>query len=385
MKILRWVFFSIMGVSLIGGLYTGLRLYYIVFFTQLFVVLSVEALNLWTVYSFKYKQTLSSETCDKGKGVVLHLEIINEFPLPLSLIEAHIDVVSVRENINLVFSLAPYSGQTFEIPITTPYRGRYMVGMTVLKITDIFGLTVQSFDMRKLSYYRLTELVVLPRALTPGAVAADISDTKLFGDAYLKPADSGDSVSGARQYHDGDAMKRIHWKKSAQLATLFVKQYEYPEREHIAIFIDTSLHGLSGEPALVYADTVTECAASIARHSLARGRAVHLLGRSMRPIVCPALHQFGTLRRQLALLAFGGQTDIAADMDDACKKDPNMHALFIITRGSVPSPAETLSRTRAGRLAATVVLVGGAKIGGSLHTIFVDEGSVAADALSGIR
>jgi hypothetical protein len=84
-------------------------------------------------------------------------------------------------------------------------------------------------------------------------------------------------------------------------------------------------------------------------------------------------------------LTFGEQENLSAELDSACRKDPNMHALFVITRGSSPSPAEALSRSRASQLATTVVLVGGAKIGGSLHTIFVDEGCVAADALSGIR
>jgi Uncharacterized conserved protein (some members contain a von Willebrand factor type A (vWA) domain) len=387
MKRLRWVYYPVMGISLIAGMYTGLRVFYIVFFTQLFAVTAVLALNLWTAYAFKYKQTLSTDVCEKGKDTKLRLEIINERPIPLSLIEAHVDVVSLREDINLIFSLAPFSGRNFEINIGAPYRGRYQIGMTTLRITDIFGLTVLPFDMRRLPYYRMAELVVLPRAQTAGAVPADIVDTKLFGDAYLKPADQGDSISGARLFHEGDALKRVHWKKSAQQGALFVKQYEYPEREHIVILVDTSPHGLTGEPALIYTDTVCECAASIALHSLTRGRAVHIRnsGGFGAPAVVDTLSRYDSLRRHLAILPFEKEDDLAAAVNQACRQAQKMQALFVITRGTPISPADSLAQTQAARFATTVVLVGGVKSSGRIHSIYVEEGSLAAEDLSGIR
>ncbi|MEX1307762.1 MAG: DUF58 domain-containing protein [Eubacteriales bacterium] len=383
MKLTRWLYYLFLGISFFMGMYTGLRVYYIVFFILLFTVFAALALSRWTVYSFKYMQTLSAVVCEKGDEIILHLEIINECPIPLSLIQAHINGVSLRQDINLVFSLAPYSGQTFDISLGTPYRGSYPVGMTVLKITDALGLTVLPMDMRRLPYYRMAPLIVLPRAETPGTISSDIVDTKLFGDANIKPANQGDSVSGVRLFQNGDALKRIHWKKSAQQGALYVKQYDYPEREHITILVDTSPHGLSGEKALVYADTVCECAACIALNSLSRGRAVHMKNTSAsnKPMVCNTLSKYNFLRRHLAMLPFEKQVELKPVISQTLARAQQMRSLFIITRSTVPELQTSLST----KFPVTFILVGEKQPSDHPHAIFVQEGTEAAKRLSGIH
>jgi uncharacterized protein (DUF58 family) len=386
MKALRWVYYTAMAACLIAGMYTGLRIYYIVFFTQLLVVIAMVAINLWTFHSFSYKQVLSDKVCVKGNETLLHLEIVNERPVPLSLIEVHVSVVSLHEDINLTFSLAPFSGQTFKISVHTPYRGRYSIGMTKMKITDIFGLVTIPFDMRRLSYYRMAELIVLPKAEQLSSVSGDIADTKLFSAAYLKHAEQGDSVSGARLYHDGDALRRINWKKSAQLGKLFVKQYEYPEREHIMLLVDTALHGLSGEEALVYADTVCESAACIALYCLSKNRSVSVKNSTgiVAPMKCESISGLDTLRRHLAILPFEQQDHLAAAIKRSFAEAANAQSLFILTHELTPQLAGILSRTFGARTAVTAVLVGGRSSNGRIHTLSVSPGCDAAASLSGL-
>ncbi len=386
MKAQRWVYYTVMAACLIGGMYTGLRIYYIVFFTQLLVVMAMIAINLWTFFSFSYKQELSDKVCVKGNETLLHLEIVNERPVPLSLIEVHVRVVSLHEDLNLTFSLAPFLGQTFQIPVHAPYRGRYSVGMTKMKITDIFGLITISFDMRRLSYYRMAELIVLPKAQMPSSVSGDIADTKLFSAAYLRHAEQGDSVSGARLYHDGDALSRINWKKSAQLGKLFVKQYEYPEREHIMLLIDTGLYGLTGEEALVYADTVCESAACIALYSLSKNRAVSVKNSTglVSSIKCESMSGFDELRRHLAILPFDQHSHLADTIQKSFAEAAKAQSLFILTHELTPQLAGILDRTFAARTSVTVVLVGGRSSFGRIHTLSVPPGCDAAASLSGL-
>lgn len=385
MKPIRWIFFSIMTACFFAGLYTGLRVYYIVFFTQILVIISVIAVNLWTVYAFTYVQELPCKKSVKGEQTSLRLEIMNERPVPLSLIEVHVNVVSLNENVDLLFSLAPYSGKKFEIPISLPYRGRYEIGMTKLKITDVFGLFTIPFDMQRLSYYRMAELIVLPKAEAPGTVSADIADAKMFGDAYLKQAEQGESVSGARLYRPGDTAKRIHWKKSVQQRNLFVKQYEHPERERVMIVIDISSHGLVGEAALIYADTICECAASIALHAILHGRAVYIIsGDNNLPVKCEGLFGFEEIRHYLAVLLFKDQVLLEKAIDHAADSALSVNAMFVLTRDAKPSVTDRLSRTFAARHPVTMILVGGTRRSGRLHTIFVEAGSNAAESLSEI-
>lgn len=380
MKLFRRIYYAVMAMALAAGMYSGLRMYYIVFFTQLLAIIAVLIINVWTVYTFRFEQELSRKSCVRGEEVSLHLEIANEKPFPLSLIEVHVEVVSRREDVNLIFSLAPYSGRTFDIPVATPYRGRYGVGMTKLKITDIFGLFSFPFDMRRLSYYRLRELTVLPKAQAPGTVSADIADTKSFGDAYLKLAEQGDSVSGARLYRSGDAIKRVHWKKSAEMGELFVKQYEFPEKERVMILVDTAAHGLAGEDALVYADTVCECAASIALHSLSRNRSILMINSAdyYGPMECADLSGFESVRRYLALLPFDDKADVCGMLDKSHGSFGQAYTLYVLTRVTDAASMQRLERVIAALGSATMVLVGGAKPSGRVHTLYIEEGNVAA-------
>lgn len=398
MKLTRWVYFTMMAVCYVAGMYTGLRIYYIVFAAQLIAIVAVLLINLWTVYAFKYKQELLRKVCVKGEETVLHVEIKNERPVPLSLMEVHVDVVSQSERVNLVFGLAPFSGKEFKIPIAMPYRGSFSVGMTTIKVTDIFGLITFRFDMRRLSYYHMAQLLVLPKAEALGAVAANMVDAKLYSNTYLKQAEQGDSVSGARLYRGGDELKRVHWKKSAQQGALYVKQYEHPERERILLLIDTSAHKLTGEAALIYADTVCECAASIALHSLMRNRVVRVItsegsiaqgtqsmhGTSNAPAEYTSPSDIEKLQRHLAQLTFDGGDALRGALERACSSLESARALFVLTREATPALTEVLERSLSQYNSMTLVLVGGTKAGGRVHTLYVEAGCNAAECLDGI-
>lgn len=384
MKLIRWIFYFVMISCLFAGMYTGFRVYYIVFFTQFFVIMAVLLINIWTLYSFKFQQLLLSKKCIKGGKTVLKVELINERPVPLSHLEVHVDVVCLREQVNLTFSLAPFSGKKFEIPIALPYRGKYSIGMTTIKINDIFGLVSSRFDMRHLPYYRMAQIIVLPKAEAPSAVSADIVDTKLFGDTYFRPAEQGDSISGARPYYAKDSLKRIHWKKSAQQGSLFVKQYDLPEREKITIIIDTSSHNLTGDDALIYADTVCECAASIALQSLRRNRAVSITATgSSKSVECDTLFRFEELRYYLALLPFDDQMKKGL-LEKVYMDMPPAGALFILTREATPSLTNVLERTLSVHKSVTLILVGGKRTCSRIHTLYIKAGCNVSECLSSI-
>ncbi|HWR23505.1 MAG TPA: DUF58 domain-containing protein [Feifaniaceae bacterium] len=385
MKRTRRIYYSIMAACYLAGMYSGLRIYFLVFATQLFAVIAVVLLNLWTIYVITYKQELGKKVSVKGGETVLHLDIRNERPVPLSLVEVHVDVVSMREDINLVFSLPPHAWKEFHIPVSTPYRGKFQVGMTNVRVTDIFGLTTLRIDMRRRPYYRMQEMLVLPKAETQGAVSASMADAKLFRNSYLRQSVHGDSVSSARLFQTGDELKRVHWKKSAQQGALFVKQYERPEREQALVLIDTFAHGLTGEDALVYADTVCECAMSIALHNVLRGRVVQVLpGDTQEPTEYANVADMEKLQQRLALLQFehGGLLSAitrASGMAGAAR------ALFVLTREAAPALTDALERSLMEFSSVTLVLVGGSRESGRVYTLYVEPGCNAAQALDSIE
>lgn len=359
MKALRILYYLLMPVFLVAGLYTGMRLWFILLLAQILLMLFIFALNQWTLRTFAYTQSLDVAEAVKGSETALHLSIRNEKPFPLSMMKVDVEMAAPSENTQVSFSLLPFTGKEFDFKVAMPYRGVYPIGITTMRITDIFGLLPMGFDMRKLKYYRQPELTVYPRAETPDSLYADMADEKLFGERYLHASESGSSISGARAYRPGDPLKQIHWKKSAQHGELFVKQYEQPARENVAVFIDNCAHGEAGEAALAAADTVCEAAACITLHCLSRNRSALLRALGDTKGVrqgeeAPDMADFEKVRRWLALLPFEDKAPGPLPLED-CRGGS---ALIVITSACSEALEASIAEAAPFFSAVTLVLVG---------------------------
>ncbi len=384
MKILRVLFYLLMPVFLLAGLYSGLRIWYILLISQVLLVLFIVALNQWTVRTFSYTQTLEDSAAVKGSETRLHLSIQNEKPFPLSMMRVDVELAAPSDNTQISFSLLPFSDKDFDFRVTMPYRGVFPIGITTMQITDVFGLLPMRFDMRKLHYYRQPELTVFPRAEAPASLSAEVADEKLFGERYLLSSESGSSISGARDYRPGDPLKQIHWKKSAAHGELFVKQYELPVRENLSIFIDNHTESAGSEEALARADTVCEAAACITLHCLSRRRSVMLRALcDSRGIhageEAQTAEDFEKIRKWLALLPFA---DKASDDPFPVEEAWAGSALMVITDGFSDKLADRIAEAEAYFSAVTLVLVGdGHRDPGQLPAIRLPVGCNVADEL----
>ena len=360
MKLLRIVFWLLMPVFLCAGLYTGMRIWYIFLFAQVLLLLVILGLNQWTVRTFSYTQTLDADTGVKGEETGLHLSVRNEKPFPLSMMRVDVEMAAPSENTQVSFSLLPFAGREFDFRVRMPYRGVYPMGITTMRITDVFGLLPMRFDMRRLHYYRQPELTVYPRAEAPGSLYADVADEKLFGERYLLSAESGSSVTGARAYRPGDPLKQIHWKKTAARGEVYVKQYEQPMRENILVLLDNANHGLTGEAALAAADTACEAAACITLHCLSRHRSAALLAMNGTRGVRQGeealdLGDFERIRRWLAQLPFD-----AEPLSDPLPPEAlaGNSALILVTSAYTRELEDLIARVSPYFSAVTPVLVG---------------------------
>jgi len=362
MKLLRIVFYLLMPVFLAAGLYTGMRIWYIFLFAQVLLLLVILGLNQWTVRTFSYTQTLDADTGVKGEETGLHLSVRNEKPFPLSMMRVDVEMAAPSENTQVSFSLLPFAGREFDFRVRMPYRGVYPMGITTMRITDVFGLLPMRFDMRRLHYYRQPELTVYPRAEAPGSLYADVADEKLFGERYLLSAESGSSVTGARAYRPGDPLKQIHWKKTAARGEVYVKQYEQPMRENVLILLDNADHGMAGEAALAAADTVCEAAACITLHCLSRRRSAALLAMNGTRGVRQGeealdMGDFERVRRWLAQLPFD-----AGPLPDPLPPEAlaGNSALILVTSAYTRELEDLIARVSPYFSAVTPVLVGDA-------------------------
>lgn len=345
MKALRWCFWALAGFCLASGLINGIREYYIILFVMLGMAGISAVLNLWTVLAFSYTQRCEVKRAVKGERVALHLAIFNDKPFPFAAMRVHVRAVSPADDADIVLSLPPGRSAEWDLSLPAPYRGFFSVGMSVVEITDVFGILPMRFDMRRLSYYRSPELLVYPRLVALPPVSAPRSDEKLTGDMGLAAAHSGESFSSARRYIPGDPEKRIHWKQSLRQRKLYTRQYDRPADTSLIIFMDTRTLP-AGEDGLKLADLVCECACAVAYQHISAGR--HVTLRAARgSITGQSLHDFERMYDWLARLPFDAAADsFAPAVADGLEKRRGAGAVIIAA--GLDELLSTALRTRGG-------------------------------------
>ncbi len=348
----RALWFAAMGLALVGGLASGLRLYYLVFFSLLFLTLCGAAMTLWTYFAFSYLQKAERQVAVRGETVRFSVGIYNDKFYPFTRMRLEVACPDPAQEIRLALDLAPRREKTFDLSLRLPYRGVYEVGMTRLYVSDCFGLLPMRFDLRNLSYYRMAELTVLP-ALTPLPPAREASfDAPAFADG--KTADAGDSFAMVRPFRPGDPRRAVHWKLSARRGEMLTRLYDVPEERACLLAVDARpLPGAVGEAALRYADALASCALSLADQALRAGHPVRLFdGRS--EIWARTGADFDALRLYLARLRFDAGSSPEAALERLAREGAG--GLLYVVSGLVGAQIQQAMRALAPGRCALVFL-----------------------------
>lgn len=308
MKRLRIPYTAVMAISLTGGLLTGSRVCFLIFFVQILLLIFCTIVIIYTIASFAYLQTVSQSEAVKGDTVCLHLEIHNEKPYPFTMMQVHIQAVTSREDQVLSFHLAPKASISFELPLTCQWRGETSVGMSVVELRDMFGLAHIHFPLSFLPYYRPRQLLIFPKA-EPLVLSMAGSPRRLqVRGALSRPSDSGSDLFGLQDYRPGDTDRQIHWKVSAAHNSLYTKRYEREARPQCILLVDDFMP-FAGEEGKIASDLLCCAAASLSRWALSHQNGVSLrAGSSHIPKVeGENIQDYVVMQRWLALLPFEGK------------------------------------------------------------------------------
>ncbi len=130
------------------------------------------------------------------------------------------------------------------------------------------------------------EVLVYPPVRDVEEAMADILGIE--GGEAVRIAGSGDEIYSLRDFRHGDDLRRIHWKASAKISELVVKEYGEHDLRRTTIILDNlkSRDGAAGDEDEIFEATVS-LAASLAKFFLDRG---HLV----RVISCRKVVPFGT-------------------------------------------------------------------------------------------
>ena len=177
--------------------------------------------------------------------------------------------------------VGPKSEQVAAYRRTPPRRG-------VLELTEFRLGTRYPFGLVEKT--RLVdapeELIVYPRivAVEPLALRALVDGAEHASGR----AGPGTEVSGIRAYRDGDEARAIHWRRTATLGRVVVRERERDTAGRLTLLVDNARPDGADEKWDESFETAVSRAASIAAAALARSVAVEVVSRGARsPLVLP--------------------------------------------------------------------------------------------------
>ncbi len=237
------------------------------------------------------------------------------------------------ELLSAATGVVPKSGWRFTVELKGLRRGPVGARSWVVESSDIVG-----FFRGRRANPEAEIALVLPRFVS---LVRTPRVHELEASVAAPRAGSGTELFGVREYRPGDSRRRIHWRSSARLGDLVVREYEPPGVQTLGIFCDP--HPAS----LEIADQVARIAASEAWDCIREGGRVMLWSPGLEPTLPSEARSLWALLEWLA--RYPGA--------DGSEPPPAVSEAVAVTGRSDPELVEALEtvRRRGGTIRAWVV------------------------------
>ncbi len=213
--------------------------------------------------------------------------------------------------------------------IPTDRRGRFVIGPVIVGIADPFGLTT-----RVLALGGSDELVVRPRvhelrpiAGAPGHRRARANRRTVVPVAAL----AHDEFLALRDYAVGDDLRRVHWRSSARIGELMVREDESAWEPRTVLVFDNRVSSHTGGDY----EAAVEAVASIAIRLLRSGRSCEIVttsGRALGTGSAGGVSSEARLLDELATITPELDTALAASV--RALRPPARRGLLVVVTGS---------------------------------------------------
>jgi len=186
------------------------------------------------------RATIKLTIINKGKKID-NIEIYDKLPT---------DVTLSKGTNHLILSIKPKETITFTYEITCPYRGKYDLGPSTIRVKDPIG-----FQYKTKTQCSPFTLYVVPEIERPKPSDLKTNYTGRWpGFFHSKQKGFGTEFYELRDYVPGDPLRHVNWKASARMSKLITVEYESERSSDIVIILD----GGRGATLGTYPDTVIE-------------------------------------------------------------------------------------------------------------------------------
>ena len=229
----------------------------LIFESTAFALLGLTAV-LFAVLSFVYllimrkririKLEIPVKVAEKGQSFGLRIDVVNRSWIPLGKLVMHIDYgencSEEREEIILKMQDVPRGKNTEIRRLSVKYSGNYEFSTYKVKLYDYFGI----FHM-KVKKKSITHALILPE-LNEVPVTLGEGVKNFYGEALvydeLNVGQDPSETFDVREFRDGDKLQRVHWKLSARMDDLIVKETAQPKACPVVLFMPEGVKGENG-------------------------------------------------------------------------------------------------------------------------------------------
>jgi uncharacterized protein (DUF58 family) len=237
------------------------------------------------------------------------------------------------------------------VPLTR--RGTFRIEPMVVRTGDPFGFFEAAATVGRPTIVTVFPRVVpLPRWRLPNAF---LEGTHSAPERTLQTTPLATTV---RPYAPGDSFNRIHWRSTARLGEIQVKEFDLEQTADLWLFVDLEAGVHAGEGDVSTVEEAMRVAASIAHDAIIENRAVGLTTSGHRLVSIPA--DRGPRQRQkimqlLAAVEGDGRTPLAEVLLTGLPKLRRGMTAVIVTASRDRRWVRTLTSLRARGVAAAVV------------------------------
>lgn len=218
----------LLGFILILIFITVFKQNYLVFLLFPYVLLPIVAIPLFLVNCerLSFRGYVTTTSVESGCDVPFFLEYVNPTIIPFPACAFTFTLKNLYyENPSEHsgnFPILPKRTSAIEIPAHTGKVGMVSLTGTRIAVTDFLG-----FITRNLNQSVKCEVPVLP--ILNSSISVPATPSSEGFDEYSEPDFKGNpstEVKEIREYRPGDRLQNIHWKLSAKLDDLFVKELD---------------------------------------------------------------------------------------------------------------------------------------------------------------
>ncbi len=266
MKKNRALYAALLIMSFIFIYFYGGKIPYTIFFIVVMLPVISFIYTLIVYVRFKFIQDIGRKIAVKGDRVSLTINITNEDIILYPYIKVNFHGAGslfANQLASESFSLSPFKKSSFIFELECRYRGCYPVGIKSFEIEDLLGIFKLTYLFSESKDITIYPRIIHLEKFNIGSVF--LSDSHA---ALSSGIEDMATVSSIRKYAGGDSLKRIHWKLSAKMRELYVKNYQSTTQTNAILFLDLEKSNYSFEYGTIIEDKVIECAAAIVYYCL---------------------------------------------------------------------------------------------------------------------